>query len=349
MGRMLAARLYGPADVRIEDVPHPGQPGPGEALVRVKAVGICGSDMHVYQDGRIGDTVLSSPIIQGHEFSGVVESVGPDAADGMDRPLAPGMHVAVDPAQSCGRCELCEAGHPNLCLHVRFCGLSPHDGALCESIRVPSRTCFPVPAGMDFGEVTLLETMGVALHTMDLAKPRVGDSLAIIGAGPIGLCILQLARMAGARPVFVSERLPWRAKLATRLGGIAIDAADPAADVMRQTRNRGVDVAIEAAWADSTVQHAADMLRLGGRLVLAGIPSDDRLTLRHSTARRKGLDIRMVRRMKLVYPRVIELARTGVLDLASLISHHFPLLRAAEAFALNARYGEGVVKVVIDV
>jgi L-iditol 2-dehydrogenase len=350
---MDAVRLHGPADLRLEDVAAPGLPGPGQVLLAVKAVGICGSDLHTYQDARIGDTLLRGPLCLGHEFAGEVEAVGDGGAiDGSFAPLAAGTPVAVDPAQPCGHCEMCEKGHPNLCPNVVFLGLSPHDGALRRKMLVPARSCFPIDRGVDFGEGALLETLGVALHSVDLANIRVGDSAAILGAGPIGLCILQIAKLAGANPIFVIDKFEWRLELARELGATAVlncDREDVSAAVLKATAGRGVDVAIEAAWADRSVQQAADMARNGGRLVLVGIPSDDHLAMRHSTARRKGLTVRFARRMKHVYPRVIDLHRRGQVNLAKLISHRFPLEQTAKAFETNMRYDRGVVKVIIDV
>ena len=314
-------------------------------------MGICGSDLHTYQDGRIGATILQSPLVPGHEFAAVVDAVGEGAVDGTGRPLAAGDAVAVDPAQACHECELCRKGHPNLCLDLRFVGLWPDDGTLCERMTVPASTCFVLPDKTEFGVGALLETFGVALHAIDLAKIRVGNSMAILGAGPIGLCILQAARLAGAFPIFITDKFPWRLELAKKFGAIPItcEQTDPAGAVIAETGGRGVDIAIEAAWADQSIQQGAEMARNGGRLVLVGIPSDDRLTLRHSVARRKGLSIYMVRRMKHIYPRAIDLHRRGQIDLASLISHRFPLERAAEAFALNVKYAPKVVKIIIDI
>lgn len=348
---MLAARLYGPKDMRMDHVPHPGPPGPDQALLRVTATGICGSDLHTYQDARIGDTALQAPLVLGHEFAGVVEAVGPgEALDGNFQPLQPGARVAVDPAQPCGRCEMCERGHPNLCRRLHFCGLYPDDGSLRQWMHVPTHTCFPVPDALDAAESALLEPLGVALHATDLAKLRVADSVAILGAGPIGLSILQLVKRAGADPVFTVDQFPWRLKLAEKYGGVPINfrQSDPSEAVRQATQGRGVDVAIEAAWSDGSVQQAAEMARLGGRLVIVGIPSSDELHLKHSTARRKGLTIRMSRRMAHVYPRAIHLAQRGSVDLKGMISHRFPLEQAPEAFALNDAYRDEVVKVVID-
>lgn len=360
---MLAARLHGPADVRIERLPKPGPPGPGQVLLRVKAVGVCGSDLHTYRHARIGDTRLEGPLILGHEFAGVVEAVGEGALDGDFQPLEPGTRVAVDPAQPCGRCELCERGHPNLCLDLHFCGLWPDQGALCQWMHMPARSCFPIPDTVDDATAVLLEPLGVAIHAVDLAKIRVGHRVAILGAGPIGLCILQLVRLAGADAIYVADKFPWRLALAERLGATATwrcDQVDSVATVRQATGGRGVDVAIEAAWCDGSVDQAAEMLVHGGRLVVAGIPDDDRLSLKHSTARRKGLTVVMVRRMKHTYPRAIRLVVGGDASeaiersaprvaLPPMVTHRFPLVRAAEAFALNAVYGDGVVKAIVEV
>lgn len=347
--QMTAVRLHGPRDLRVERVPRPAAPGQGEALLRVTATGICGSDLHTYIDGRIGEWVVQRPLILGHEFGGVVEAVGPDALDGNFEPLLVGTRVAVDPAQPCGRCEMCEQGHPNLCHRLHFCGLYPDEGSLAEYILMPARCCFPVPDAIDDACAALLEPLGVALHAIDLAKFHVGDSAAILGAGPIGLLCLQVARLAGAAPIYVIDQFPWRLALAAQYGGVPINFAeqDPVAAVMAATHGRGVDVGIEAAWADHSVQQTAEMARLGGRLVLVGIPGPDKLEMKHSTARRKGLTIRVSRRMKHVYPRAIRLVQSGAIDLLSITSHRCPLAQTPEAFALNTAYADEVSKIVI--
>lgn len=348
---MTAARLHGPRDLRVERIPRPGVPGPGQALLGVTCVGICGSDLHSYLDGRIGDTVIQQPLILGHEFGAVVEAVGPDALDGNFAPLQLGTRVAVDPAQPCGRCEQCEHGHPNLCHRLHFCGSFPDDGSLCEYMIMPAHTCFPIPDTIDDAGAALLEPLGIAIHATDLAKIQVANSVAILGAGCIGLYLLQLARLSGADPVFIVDQFPWRLQVAERYGGVPINfqEADAVRTVLQATGGRGVDVAIEAAWADHSVQWAAEMARLGGRLVLVGIPGSDRMEVKHSTIRRKGLTMRAVRRMKHTYPRAIHLAEKGMVDLNGIISHRFPLAQTPAAFAMNAAYDGAVVRAIIDV
>lgn len=360
---MKAARLHGPRDIRIENVPHPGPPGPGEALVRVGSVGICGSDMHVFRHARIGDTALASPLILGHEFSGTVEAIGQptdtsganenaSVLDGEFRPLEVGARVAVDPAFPCGHCEWCERGDPNLCTNLPFCGLWPTDGCLAEWIRVPSKNCFPVPDGFSDAEIALLEPFAIAVHAVDLAHVRAGQSAAVFGAGPVGLCLLEALKAAGCGPIYFADRLDWRLDMAKRRGADEVwnvDHADAVAGILAATQGRGVDIAIEAAHGGEAVDRAAETTALGARLLVVGIDPDDRLTLRHSTARRKGLTITMVRRMKLTYPRAIRLLERGLVNLKPLISHRLPLERTAEAFALNADYKDGVVKAIVEV
>jgi len=346
---MKAARLYGPKDIRIDDVAAPPEPRPGEVLLRVKATGICGSDLHSYMDARIGDIALESPLVLGHEFAGEIIACGRGASDGNDDPLVDGQRVAVDPATPCHRCEFCERGHPNLCRRLHFCGLWPDDGSLREFMLVPSRSCYPLPDSIDDVGGALLEPLGIALHAVDLAHVRVAESAAVLGAGPIGLLILKIALLAGAGPVFVTDRLPWRLELARCFGGIPVDInqRDPVQEIARQTAGRGVDVVFEAAWGAETVAQSAELACLGGRIVLVGIPSEDALMMRASPARRKGLTVKFSRRMKHTYPRALSLVSGGAVSFDGLVSHRFRLDQAPEAFAQNLKYLDGIVKAVI--
>jgi L-iditol 2-dehydrogenase len=313
---MIAARLHGRRDLRVETVDKPAGDG---VLVRVTATGICGSDLHTYMDACIGDTKLEAPLILGHEFAGVVEETG--------------QRVAVDPAQPCQRCDLCVRGYPNLCRRLHFCGLFPDHGSLAEYIRVPADTCVPIPDSLSDEDAAMLEPLGVALHATDLAKIRVGDRVAVLGAGSIGLLLVQTAKLAGASKVSVYDPLKWREEFAARFG------AEPL--------NGEVDVTIEAAWGEAAMVQAIEITRPGGRVVLVGIPSEDRCVFRHSTARRKGLTILFSRRMKHTYPRAIELAANRRVDLQSFVTHRFALKQVAEAFDVCANYKDNVIKAII--
>ena len=349
---MQVARLHGPKDIRIAAEPEPPPPGPGEVTLAISTVGLCGSDLHMYETGRIGYTVANKPFVLGHEFMGAVAALGEDALDGEHQPLRIGQRVAVEPAVPCWRCELCERGHPNLCPNHYFYGLFPEEGALRERMNVSARNCFPLPDSLSDEVGPLLETLGVAIHAVDLSKIRIGATVSVLGAGPVGLLITRLAVLAGASQVFAFDKFDWRLSVADAWGATYaynVDDCDPADVVMDLTGGRGVDVAIEAAWSDHSVQQAAEMARYGGRLVLVGIPPDDKLQLQHSVARRKGLSIIMSRRMKHTYPRAIQLASSGKVKLEELISHRFDLSQTAQAYASNAAYERGINKVILRV
>jgi L-iditol 2-dehydrogenase len=342
-----AVRLHGPHDLRLETAAPLDGPGAGQVRLRVGSVGVCGSDLHMYETGRIGNIVIESPLVLGHEFGGIVVDAAADAIDGLGQPLLAGARVAVDPAVPCWHCRQCEEGHPNLCPHHYFYGVWPDDGALRGEMIVEARNCFPVPESMSEAAVALLETLGVAVHSIDLGKLRIGDGAGVVGCGPVGLLLVRLAKLAGASPILVWDKHPWRVAKAIALG--ADDGWVVAPDgTPSGPKAPDLDVGFEAAWADTSVQHTAEIVRPGGRLVLVGIPGDDRLYLSHGTARRKGLTIRMARRMKHTYPRAIALARTGQVDLDDLVTHRFALARTADAYAMNMRYPEGLLKAVID-
>jgi L-iditol 2-dehydrogenase len=347
---MKAARLHGPLDMRVEEISEPESPQKGEVLLKIKAVGICGSDLHMYQDGRIGDTIFATPLVIGHEFMGEVIALGEAPIGGDHQSLQIGQRVAVDPSCPCYQCEMCETGHPNLCPNHSFYGVYPTNGAMQSCMVVQARNCFPLPDNLSNAAGTLLETLGVAIHTLDLAKLKVANSVAVIGCGPVGMLILKLAQIYGAMPVYAFDKLAWRVEKAREWGAIAynVNEVDPVATIMKETNGRGVDLVVEAAWANESVQVAADIARIGGKIVLVGIPGDDRLTMQHSTPRRKGLTMLAVRRMKHTYPRAIKLATSGLLNLDDLVSHNFSLDETPMAFAKNNNYEEGVNKIILN-
>jgi L-iditol 2-dehydrogenase len=330
------ARLHRVGEVRVQSEPMP-VPAAGESLVRVTAVTLCGSDLHWFAEGGIGDTRLKNPLILGHEFAGVVES-------GELR----GQRVAVDPAISCGKCEFCLEGNPNLCPFVRFAGDGVYDGALREHIVWPNHCLFPLPASLSDVDGAMLEPLGVAIHSVDLGHIKPGMSIGVFGCGPIGLLTLQVARAAGATRMIATDKLPQRLDAARELGAEVFEAADgqESAAILAATGGRGVDVAFEAAGENAAVETAIAVAKRGGRVVLIGIPADDRTTFNASTARRKGLTIKLVRRMKNTYPRAIRLVESGVVDVRSLVTHRFPLAEVDKAFALASRR-EGI-KVAVE-
>ncbi len=333
---MLVARLHGAGDLRVHEEPVPS-PGPGEALVRVTAVGICGSDLHWAAEGGIGADRVVEPFILGHECAGVIES-GPRR----------GERVAIDPAIACGHCIYCERGEVNLCEVMRFAGHYPVNGAMAQYVAWPERCLVPLPDALTEVEGAMLEPLGVGLYSVELGQVGPGSSVGVFGCGPIGLCILQVARAAGATQLLASERdLPHRKRLAASFGASLFDAGGPEVDGMLEaTSGRGIDVAFEAAGDPEAVEAAVAAVRPGGRVILVGIPADDRIAFTASVARRKDLEIRVVHRMKHTYPHAIGLVTTGRVDVAALVTHRLPLGEVGEAFRIGgAREG---VKVVLE-
>jgi len=332
---MRVLRIHGAGDLRLSAEAEPAV-AEGEQLVRVTAVGICGSDLHYLEDGGIGTARVERPLVLGHEFAGTVRT---DA----------GVRImAVDPAIPCGSCVHCLDGDPNLCEHVRFSGHPGDDGALRELMPWPSECLFPLPEGMTAADGAMLEPLGVAIHAVDLGKVLPGTSVGVYGCGPIGLLTMQVARAAGATTIVATDPLDHRLDAARRFGAdVVIKARDgaEAADVIDAAAG-GVDIAFEAAGTHEAVDVAVESARPGARVILIGIPSEDHTTFRASTARRKGLTVKWARRMKHTYPRAIELVRTGRVDVRSLVTHTFPIDRFQDAFDVAMRR-EGL-KVVIE-
>ncbi|HJS18990.1 MAG TPA: zinc-binding dehydrogenase [Anaerolineales bacterium] len=330
---MKAIRLHGSGDLKIHEEPIPAV-GAGEQLIHVKSVGVCGSDLHWFSEGAIGDAKLDRPLVLGHEFAGITEE---------------GQPVAIDPAIACGHCELCEQGHPNLCENIIFAGHGKHDGGLREYASFPTRCLFPLPDSFSLDDGAMLEPLGVAIHSVDLGKLKAGMTVGVFGCGPIGLLIIQLAKLSGAVNVIGTDKLGHRVEAAKRLGASqGFLAGDPArlSEIRAATQGHGVDVAFDAAGAQEAVDDAFAAVCPGGKVILAGIPEDDRTSFSASTARRKGLTIKLVRRMKHTYPRAIGLVSKGLVDVRSIVTHRFPLDQAGEAFRAAERR-EGL-KVMIE-
>jgi L-iditol 2-dehydrogenase len=336
---VLTARLHAAGDLRVheEEPPRPSAEA-GWSRVAVTSVGICGSDLHWFLEGGIGENTIDKPVVPGHEFAGVALE-GPHT----------GRRVAVDPAIPCEHCEQCRAGHGNLCPTVQFAGHGTLDGGLQEELLWPDRLLHPLPDGLSSDAGALLEPLGVAIHAVGLSHVHLGDDVLVVGAGPIGVLAARVARLAGARRVFVSEPLAHRREAAQRFGA---DAAWPpeetAAEVDQATGGRGVDVVIELAGADPGIATAVDCARPGARVALAGIPDTASSSFPAAGARRKGLTFVMVRRMHDVYPRAIDLATTAI-DLDPLVTGRYSLTDAQAGFeSAAARSGDKTVIVVSD-
>ena len=327
---MKAVRLHAPGDLRVHDEPMPTCAN-GDVLLRVRSVGLCGSDRHWFQEGRIGGAAVSSPLVLGHEILAVVEK-GAQA----------GMRVAVDPAVPCGTCVTCSRGDSHLCPNGTFAGHGIADGGLRTFMAWPSELCHPVPELLSDDEAVLLEPLGVALHALDLGQVRAGISVGVFGCGPIGQLLVQLLVAADVKTVAVSEPLPHRLESTLTIGD-PVRAISPGA-----CSEIDLDVAFEVSGEDDALADALAALRPGGRVVVVGIPDGDQTSFRASTARRKGVTMLLSRRMRPDdLPRAIRVAVEGTVRLGGLVSERYSLDAAPDAFRALAAY-RGTKIVVAD-
>ena len=340
---MKAAILKGPRRVEFGTRPDPVLQ-PDEALVEVKAVGICGSDLHVYRHGGFGDFVVDD-LVQGHEPAGVVIETGSTV-----RHLKAGDRVAIEPGIYCGCCEPCRTGRPNICPNVKYLSARTVDGAFCEYLARPAETLVKLPDSLSFEDGAMLEPLAVAVHSMRASGLRLGDHVAILGAGSIGLCLLQAARCAGATRVYVFDRLDYRLEAARRLGADEVantESVAPLEALADWTRGRLCDRVFEAAGTPETFHQAMQLPALGGTVVLVGLCAGD-IALPFERARAGEVNIVTLRREAHAYRAALELVEAGRADVRSFITHRFPLARTGEAMETAASYLDQAIKVIVN-
>lgn len=341
---MNSIQLVSPRRLESREMPMPPDPAAGEVLVRLRAVGICGSDMHWYKEGGIGSSLAIYPQVLGHEPAGEVVAVGKGVAG-----IRVGQRVAVEPAITCGHCEFCRSGHHNNCITSIFMGSPQMPGLFRDYAVMPERNVVPIPDSMSFAAATILEPLAVILHILELVDIRLGDTVAVMGAGPVGLLTASVARVAGASRIFIADRIPHRLRMAREMGfDCAIEIGKFQQAVMDETRGRGVDIVLDAAAALETINMAIAIARLGGRVVLIGIPSEADLNIDIHTAMAKELNIQTVKRSNHNAHGALELMESGRIG-DQIVTHRLPLEKTPEAFEILAEYAGGVGKVVIEI
>lgn len=310
--KMPAAVLAGLKRIELKDVPVP-EPGPGEVLLELEAVGICGSDLHYWRCGRIADQVVKFPLRLGHEPAGRVVALGKGA-----KGVAEGQRVAIEPGISCGACRECQMGRANLCPNVRFLGTPPVDGAFQHFLVMPTSALAPLPTHLNPAMGALAEPLGIAVQSFDLTNLHAGENVAVIGGGPVGLCIIALARQMGARVVAVSEPRAFRRKVAERLGAEKATASDPEAfiDAVRTaTGGHGADIVFECAGSTDGLNTTLAAAARGGRVGMVGIPEADTLQIDPHIWRKRELMVVNVRRSNRTLERCLRILEHSDLGL----------------------------------
>ena len=344
---MKAMVLTGLRQMASAEVPDPRIERDTDVLLAVEVVGVCGSDVHYYTTGRIGSQVVRYPYRVGHEFSATVM----DAGRGVRR-LRPGDRVAVEPAMSCGRCDQCLAHRRHTCRSLRFLGCPGQaEGCLSEFIVMPEECCFPVGPSLTLEDAALAEPLSIGVYAVRLAALHPGARVGILGCGPIGLSVMLAARTAGAERIYCTDRIDERLQVACRQGAAWTGNPDrtDAAAAVQEREPLLLDTVFECCGQQAALDQAVDMLKPGGKLLVVGIPEEDRVSFAAENVRRKEICIQHVRRQNECMQPAIDQLADGRMRAGFMVTHRMTLEDAKDAFDLVADYRDGVVKAMIEV
>jgi len=330
-------------EIHLESIPIP-KPAPHEVLVAIKTVGICGSDVHYWTHGRIGDFIVKSPMVLGHESSGVVEEVGSAVSH-----LKKGDRITLEPGVPCRSCNFCKEGRYNLCPDVKFMATPPVDGSLANYITHPADFCYKLPDHVSFDEGAMCEPLSVGIHACNRAHVVLGSKVLIMGAGPIGLMCLLAAKASGATTVILVDLKEDRLKVALSLGATAtIEATKDVREEIEKLGLGPIDVTIECSGAEPAIKTAIRATKSGGVVVLVGLgPPEIKLPIVDAAVRE--VDIRGIFRYANTYPKALALIASGKVDVKPLITHHFDFKDVIKAFETSRDMSGGAIKVCIHV
>ncbi|MGC8890142.1 MAG: NAD(P)-dependent alcohol dehydrogenase [bacterium] len=330
-------------NVSIEEREIP-KPKEDEVLVRIKSVGVCGSDIHYYNEGRIGSFVVEKPIILGHESSGEVVEVGSKV-----KSLKVGDRVALEPGIPCRKCNYCKTGRYNLCPDVVFMATPPVDGAFAEYVVHPEDFAFKLPDNVSYDEGALMEPLSVGIYASNRARVRPGNSVLIFGAGPIGLVTLQSAKAYGAENVIVVDINDFRLSKAKELGAdYTINSKIENLERIKEIFPDGLDIVFDASGNSSVIRETTRFAKRGGKIVFIGLASEDYIGLNINEITSKELDLLGIFRYANVYKKAIDLVAKGKIDLKTLVTHHFPLEQTQEALEFADKNKDKCIKVIVN-
>jgi len=343
---MKAVVLTGIRQMELTDVPEPSIKEDSDVLLKIEKVGICGSDIHYYETGRIGLQIVEYPFIIGHECAATVKAVGKSVTR-----VKVADKVAVDPAVSCHECDQCTQGRENTCHNVRFLGAPGQGGGcLCEYIVMPQECCFPTNGAITLEQAVLCEPLSIAVYSVKQARMPEGANIGVLGAGPIGLSVLLAAKAEKDRKIYVTEKIDARLE-AARGVGVTWTGNPNRIDIVKDVLTAeplGLDVVFECCGQQDALDQAFDILRPGGQLVIIGTARQERISFDVDKFKRKELFIRYIRRQNHCVQTALDLIETGEVNVDFMITHHFPLEQTKKAFDLVAGYRDGVIKAMIN-
>jgi L-iditol 2-dehydrogenase len=342
---MNAFVLTGLNKMAMKRVPKPRIMNPEDVLIKMASVGVCGSDIHYYTDGKIGSQVVEYPFTVGHEGSGIVEQVGAGVAK-----LKPGDRVAIDPAMPCFQCDQCRSGRFHTCRHLKFLGCPGQaEGCLSEYIVMPETSCFPLSQTVSFDEAVISEPLAIGYYATKLAGNLKYKTIGILGFGPIGMSVLLPALAEEAGKIYVTDKINSRLKIAAKCGASWTgnpDETDIVADIVTKEPLL-LDYVFECCGKQEAVDQAIKLLKPGGKLMIIGIPEFERWSFPSDDFRRKEITVQNVRRQNECTHEVLELITNKKVDVTPMVTHHFPFDKTDQAFELVAGYRDGVMKAMI--
>lgn len=343
---MKAMVLTGIRQMEMIELPMPKILKSSDVLIKMKVVGVCGSDVHYYTQGEIGSQVVQYPFPVGHEGAGEVVAVG----SGVTR-VKPGDRIAIEPAMPCGQCDQCMAGRPHTCRKLRFLGCPGQaDGCLTEYIVMPEGSCFPISDKLSYTEAAISEPLAIGLYAVNQSIPLKNASVGILGFGPIGMSVLLSAIAKGASDIYVTDLVDERLQIAWECG--AIYTGNPnKSNVVAEIKAKEpllLDVVFECCGKQEAIDQAVELLKPGGKLMVIGIPEFDRWSFLVDQMRHKEICVQNVRRQNHTLEETLELMGKGKIDVCKMATHRFPLESTKEAFDLVTEYKDGVMKAMID-
>ncbi|MDD5621880.1 MAG: NAD(P)-dependent alcohol dehydrogenase [Actinomycetota bacterium] len=342
---MKAVFLEEPKKISIREIPEPTC-SDDKVIIRIKRVGICGSDVHFFNDGRVGDFVMKEPYILGHESSGVIEEVGKNVKN-----FKVGDRVSIEPGVPCYKCNFCLEGRYNLCKKVVFMDVPGCDGALRELIEYDPNFIYKVSDNVSLTQAALVEPLAVGYFAISKAKILPGDKIFILGSGPIGIAILEMARIAGASEIFISDINEYRLKVAKEHGAkytLNPGKIDIEKFVSDKTEGLGADVAIEAAGSEETIRQSLRVVKSGGKVVWVSVGKEE-ITIPFQKIIFNELRVEGINRYANSYKRVIELLENGLVNFESYVSKRIKLENVEEAFKIANDPEAEVMKIVIEI
>jgi len=343
---MKAMKLTGIRQMEMMEVPDPVPVNDHDVLIRMKTLGVCGSDIHYYVSGRIGSQVVQYPFTVGHEGAGEVVAVGKAVTR-----VGPGKRVAIEPAMPCWGCDQCLAGRPHTCRKLRFLGCPGQaEGSLSELIVMPETSCYPFPDSMTYDQAAISEPLAVGLYAVRQSIPMEGARVGVLGFGPIGMSVLLPALALGAKEVYVTDKIEERLAIARSSGAILTANPDSEDVVTKITAEvpEMLDVVFECCGQQDALENGVDLLKPGGKLMIIGIPQFDHWHIPVGKSRHKELTFQNVRRQNEAVQPALDMMAEGRISVDKMVTHRFGFDRTREAFDLVAGYREGVMKAMID-